>query len=81
MKDMEMIEFSAYKGRALSCVNHLTLYFILSAVLSYSCPHCDKFDQWTKDNGYTIQKLPNKQLTDVHKEVLIFFNHSITLHV
>lgn len=68
MKDIEMAALNAYKGKALSCVTHLTLYFILSAVLSYSCPHCDKLDQQIKGKGYMIQKLPDKQLTNVYKE-------------
>ena len=37
-------------------------------MLSYSCPHCDKLDQQIKDKGYTVHKLPNKQLTDAYKK-------------
>lgn len=55
------------KVKIAICVNYLMLC-VVSAVLSYSCPHCDKLDEQIKDQGYDVQKLPKQQVTDTTEE-------------
>ena len=51
------------------------LHITFDVVLSYSCRHCDRFDQELKARGYVVQKVPQNQSTGTKKHKLVLNNN------